>query len=154
MSNQLYTITSDLFGDGTATLEQLTALVAGMDNGDMWGYELQIHGNEARMYASRYDSEKATPTRYDNWVMINYDEGYLVIAEAIETPAPAPVEDDNTDDEPFDRLAFYRKHPSLAKIVGVSIEYPSKDDDEYEDDTLDDGDAAYDAWKDDGRFND
>lgn len=82
----------------------------------------------------------------------NWEEKELLTGNRIDdNDAPATIDSEESDDEPFDRKAFYRQHPQWAVLLNVSID----DEDEDEDvDPDDDGDRAYDSWKDDGRFND
>ncbi len=77
-----YEVTSDLIGDGSATLSDIESLVSGWRY-DGWSLETVVRGDEVRVYAERngdyYDSR---PSRYENWTMVTDDYGYVTVAKA------------------------------------------------------------------------
>jgi hypothetical protein len=84
-TEDLYEITSDLFGDcEPSTITEITEIVE-MWESDGWRYEVEVCGDELRLYAYRENSDNYTPSVYTPWVMVTDDYGYLVIGEEIES---------------------------------------------------------------------
>lgn len=73
-----FEITSDLFGDGIATIDDIMSMLPDYDG---WDIDVEHTGTELRMTAERYDATTDTPSRYDNWTMTTDDYGYMIIGE-------------------------------------------------------------------------
>jgi len=81
-----FQITSDLFND-IDTLVTLKDMQSNIPQYDGWVTKIVDSAGELRIEAERLESDDAEwerqPSRYDNWVMVTDDYGYLVIGKEI-----------------------------------------------------------------------
>lgn len=75
-----YEITSDLLGDGEATVTEIADMVEAWEY-EGWDLAVETSGDEVRVYATRTDDDAdKTPSRHANWVMVTQEYGYLTVA--------------------------------------------------------------------------